>query len=179
MAEKYGAKIIEARTRAKMTQEELAERLGIERERVNRYEHDRAIPKMKMFKKISEILGVQIDYFIGETEPQDKNIWRNPETNPPAVETEVLILYRCNGYLGITTAYYEDGNVFSEDSEWNWTDLSEWGTYDEERDDYRIPKGWWEYRHFNPDDVYNNRVDSPVVGWMPLPPKEVAKNENT
>ena len=26
-----------------------------------------------------------------------------------------------------------------------------------------------------PDDVYNNRVDSPVVGWMPLPPKEVVK----
>lgn len=103
-------------------------------------------------------------------------IWRNPETDPPKVETEVLVLYRneIDGY-GITTAHYEDGNVFSEDSEWNWEDLSDWGTYDEERDDYRIPEGWWEYRHFNPDEVYNNRVDDPVVGWMPLPPKEVAR----
>lgn len=101
-------------------------------------------------------------------------IWRNPETDPPKVETEVLVLYRneIDGY-GITTAHYEDGNVFSEDSEWNWEDLPDWGTYDEERDDYKIPKGWWEYRHFNPDEVYNNQIDRPVVGWMSLPPKEV------
>lgn len=105
----------------------------------------------------------------------DAQYWRNPETDPPKVETEVLVLYRRDDYLGITTAHYEDGNVFSEDSEWNWEDLSDWGTYDEERDDYRIPEGWWEYRHFNPDDVYNNKIDCTVVGWMPLPPKEVKK----
>lgn len=35
-----------------------------------------------------------------------------------------------------------------------------------------------EYRHFNPDEVYNNRIDRPVVGWMPLPPKEVTQNGN-
>lgn len=101
--------------------------------------------------------------------------WRDPDKDPPKVETEVLILYRCNGYMGITTAHYEDGNVFSEDSEWNWEDLPDWGTYDEERDDYRIPEGWWEYRHFNPDDVYNNKIDCPVVGWMPMPPEEITK----
>ena len=102
--------------------------------------------------------------------------WRNPETDPPKVEEDVLILFEtaCGGY-GITTAYYEDGSVFLQDSVWYWEDLPDWGTYDEERDDYKIPKGWWEYRHFNQDDVYNNRVDSPVVGWMPLPPKEVVK----
>nr|DAY65384.1 MAG TPA: hypothetical protein [Caudoviricetes sp.] len=103
--------------------------------------------------------------------------WRDPEKDPPEVETEVLVLYRRNDYLGITTAHYENGNVFSEDSEWNWEDLPYWGTYDEERDDYRIPEGWWEYRHFNPDDVYNNKIDCPVVGWMPMPP-EVLKNDD-
>ena len=103
-------------------------------------------------------------------------VWRDPETDPPKVETEVLILYRndIDGY-GITTAHYEDGSVFLQDSVWYWEDLPDWGTYDEERDDYKIPKGWWEYRHFNPDDVYNNKIDRPVVGWMPLPPKEVKK----
>ena len=104
----------------------------------------------------------------------DAQRWRNPETDPPKVETEVLILYRndIDGY-GITTAHYEDGSVFLQDSVWYWEDLPDWGTYDEERDDYKIPKGWWEYRHFNPDEVYNNQIDRPVVGWMPLPPKEV------
>ena len=102
--------------------------------------------------------------------------WRDPDKDPPKVETEVLILYRneIDGY-GITTAHYEDGNVFLQDREWNWENLPDWGTYDEEQDDYRIPEGWWEYRHFNPDEVYNNRIDRPVVGWMPLPPKGVAK----
>lgn len=105
-------------------------------------------------------------------------VWRNPETDPPKVETEVLILYRneIDGYE-ITTAHYEDGSVFLQDSVWYWEDLPDWGTYDEERDDYKIPKGWWEYRHFNPDDVYNNKIDRPVIGWMPLPP-EVLKNDD-
>ena len=100
--------------------------------------------------------------------------WRNPETDPPKVETKVLVLYlnEIGGY-GITAAHYENGNVFAEDSEWNWKYIPNWGTYDEERDDYKIPKGWWEYRHFNPDDVYNNQIDRPVVGWMLLLPKEV------
>lgn len=102
--------------------------------------------------------------------------WRNPEANPPKVEEDVLILFEtaCGGY-GITTAHYEDGTVLSEKSAFYWEEIFEWGTYDEESDDYFIPKGWWEYRYFNPDDVYNNRVDSPVVGWMPLPPKGGSK----
>jgi hypothetical protein len=103
--------------------------------------------------------------------------WRSPDKDPPKVEEEVLILY-CNsisGY-GITTAHYENGNVLSQNSAFYWEDLWDWGLYDEEQDDYRIPEGWWEYRHFNPDEVFNNRVDYPVVGWMPLPPKEVDQN---
>jgi hypothetical protein len=70
------------------------------------------------------------------------------------------------------------GAFFLQDSVWYWEDLPDWGTYDEEHDDYRIPKGWWEYRHFNLDEVYNNQIDRPVVGWMPLPPKEVTQNGN-
>lgn len=103
--------------------------------------------------------------------------WRSPDKDPPKVEEEVLILY-CNsiGGYGITTAHYENGNVLSQNSAFYWEDLWDYGLYDEEQDDYRIPEGWWEYRHFNPDEVFNNRVDYPVVGWMPLPPKEVDQN---
>ena len=47
------------------------------------------------------------------------SFWRDPDKDPPKVETEVLILYRneIDGY-GITTAHYEDGNVFLQDSEY-------------------------------------------------------------
>jgi hypothetical protein len=102
--------------------------------------------------------------------------WRNPETDPPKVEEEVLIMYQtASGECGITTAHYEDGTLLSQDSIFYWDELAAWGKLDEEHDDYIIPKGWWEYRHFNQDEVYNNRVDYPVVGWMPLPPKEGKK----
>lgn len=102
--------------------------------------------------------------------------WRDPDKDPPKVEEDVLILFEtaCGGY-GITTAHFEDGTVLSKKSVFYWEEIFEWGTYDEESDDYFIPKGWWEYRYFNQDDVYNNNIDRPVVGWMPLPPKGAEK----
>lgn len=173
-----GLKIKNARSEAHVTQAELALRLGVKPQLISQYERGVKKPKIETLEKTANALGVNISYFytMEKQETSAFPAWRNPETDPPKVETEVLVLYRneIDGY-GITTAHYEDGNVFSEDSEWNWEDLPDWGTYDEERDAYRIPEGWWEYRHFNPDEVYNNRVDAPVVGWMPLPPKEVAQ----
>lgn len=59
--------------------------------------------------------------------------------------------------------------MLENDSIWGWEDID--GEYDENEDCYIIPQGWWEYRHFNPDDVYNNLVDAEVLGWMPLPEK--------
>lgn len=178
-AREMGLKIKKARINANVTQAELAHRLGVTAQSISQYERGVKIPKIETLEKIANALGIKISCFYN-LEPQKEQmfpIWRDPNTDPPKVETEVLVLYRRNDYLGITTAHYEDGNVFSEDSEWNWEDLPDWGTYDEERDDYRIPEGWWEYRHFNPDDVYNNKIDCPVVGWMPLPPKEIVEGK--
>ena len=87
----------------------------------------------------------------------------------PVCETEVLICYKYSNReeAHITTAIYEDGTIRENDSIWGWTDID--GEYDEEGDCYIIPQGWWEYRHFNPDEVYNNLVDAEVLAWMPLP----------
>ena len=101
--------------------------------------------------------------------------WRNPETDPPKVETEVLVLVDCGKGYCITTAFYEDGTVSQYESLWQWEDVDDYGIYDEEEDLYRLAKGWWEYRHFTPEDALECPIDKPVVGWMPLPPKEVKK----
>lgn len=90
----------------------------------------------------------------------------------PQVETEVYIVakrkYRDGGVRYITTtAMYEDGTVRENDSCWRWEDIE--GEWDEDEDCYIIPEGWWEDRHYNPDDVYNNAVDDEVIAWMPLP----------
>lgn len=91
----------------------------------------------------------------------------------PNPETEVLILAKRKMigsekfYYIVSTALYEDGTIRENDSCWLWTELD--GKWDEEEDCYIIPEGWWEYRHYNPDEVYNNCVDDEVIAWKPLP----------
>ena len=87
----------------------------------------------------------------------------------PKPETEVMIACNRNGYRFIATAIHEHGTLLTEDSNWNWNDIWEYGCYDEEHDDYIIPEGWWESRCFTPDDVYNCPVDCEVTHWMPMP----------
>ena len=100
--------------------------------------------------------------------------WISVEERLPEPETEVVILALRKNFKIMTTAMYEDGTVSTDDSIWNWYDID--FNYDEENDQYLIPKGWWEYRHYNPDDVYNNCIDDTITHWIPLPeaPKEAA-----
>ena len=100
------------------------------------------------------------------------NEWISVKDRFPEPETEVIILADCRGNKVITTAMYEDGSMSEEDSEWDWYDIDV--DYDIEKEQYLIAEGWWEYKHYNGDDAYNNAVDDTVTHWMPLPepPKE-------
>ncbi len=100
------------------------------------------------------------------------NGWISCSEQMPPVETEVLILAKRKYKDGdsryiTTTAMYEDGTVLENDSCWYWENID--GAWDEENDCYIIPEGWWECRHYNPDDVYNNAVDDEVIAWQQLP----------
>ena len=103
--------------------------------------------------------------------------WISVKDRMPEPETEVIVLcVTRTGYKQITTAMYEDGTVNADESDWNWTDVD--FDYDKKSGIYYIPKGWWEYKHYNPDDVYNNQIDDTVVSWMPLPkPSEAGETE--
>lgn len=102
--------------------------------------------------------------------------WISVNDDKPKPEEEVIVLierrWEDNVYRFSTTAMYEDGSISTGDSIWCWYDID--FDYDEENDEYLIPEGWWEYRHYNPDDVYNNAITDTVTHWMPLPelPKE-------
>lgn len=102
-----------------------------------------------------------------------KQEWISVEDRLPKAEEEVLVLaIRKTKWMKqavpiITTAMYEDGTVSTDDSDWSWYDMDY--IYDEENDVQYIPEGWWEYRHYNPDDVLNNPIDDTVTHWMPIP----------
>lgn len=121
-----------------------------------------------MYAKLAE--SEEVNRILAEEEKTGG--WIPVTERLPDPETEVLITarrkYKSGGCVDIiTTALYEDGNMLECDSCWDWVDID--GEYDEENDCYIIPEGWWEDRHFNPDEVYNNLVDDEVIAWMPLP----------
>ena len=96
------------------------------------------------------------------------NNWISVKDRLPEPEKEVLIIAKSSsGCREVTTAMYEDGTISVDDSTWYWNDID--FIYDEEKDTYIVPEGWWEWRHYNPDDVYNNCVRDTVTHWMPLP----------
>lgn len=108
------------------------------------------------------------------------NGWIPCSERMPEVETEVLILAKRKYKNGkfkfiITTAMHEDGTIRENDSCWRWDEIE--GEWDEEEDCYILPEGWWENRHYNPDEVYNNIVDDEVIAWMPLPEPHIGRME--
>lgn len=116
--------------------------------------------------------------------------WTPCSERLPECEQEVLICTRKKVYVSrktglewiekpiITPALYEDGTMLEIDSKWRWEDI-DYAGWNEEEDCGIIPEGWWENRHFNPDEVYNNPVDREVIAWMPLPAPYQPKKEVT
>jgi hypothetical protein len=101
--------------------------------------------------------------YIIESQPT-VNQWIPVSERLPECEEEVWIQTEKGT---VTTAMYEDGTMEEDDSVWNWNDIDY--NYDDENDIRYIPEGWWEYKHFAPDDVYNYAVDEKVVAWMSKP----------
>ena len=105
----------------------------------------------------------------------DRPKWIPVSERLPECEQEVLIcterkLVGKDSYIDsiITPAIYEDGTMLEVESMWSWYDI-DFDEWDDTEDCGIIPMGWFENRHFNPDEVYNNPVDRKVVAWMPLP----------
>lgn len=60
------------RDKAGMTQDELAEKVGISRNYVSDLENDRYIPSVKTLSKIAKVLNMNLDFLLKMSEIQDK-----------------------------------------------------------------------------------------------------------
>lgn len=59
-----GNKLAEARKKQNLTQEQLAERLGVTRQAVSRWESDAAYPETDKIVRVAQILEVSCDYLL-------------------------------------------------------------------------------------------------------------------
>lgn len=73
-------KIIYLRKRAEWSQEELAEKMGVSRQSISKWEGAQSIPDMNRLLKLSQIFGVSTDFLLKDE--------LGPEQLTPSVETD-------------------------------------------------------------------------------------------
>lgn len=64
----FGTKLKQARQKAKLSQEQLAEKLSVSRSAVAKWETDKGMPDIDNLKAISQLLDISIDYLLAEDE---------------------------------------------------------------------------------------------------------------
>lgn len=74
----FGAIIKEYRILRKMSQEELAEKIGSKKQVISRYERGERIPKISAGKKIADALGISLSTLMGVEEPEEEIIPPSP-----------------------------------------------------------------------------------------------------
>ena len=100
--DKLAQKIKALRKTRGLTQEQLAEKLGVQRATISNYEIGRRSPHIKELERIAEALGVSLEYFgVGSNEVHDliaraRVVFENPEicpTKKAEVYKEIMRLY--------------------------------------------------------------------------------------
>jgi transcriptional regulator with XRE-family HTH domain len=64
---KYGNRIAQQRDERKLTQEELARKVGITRASLSHYENNRREPDYETIQRIADFFSVSVDYLMGRT----------------------------------------------------------------------------------------------------------------
>ena len=99
----FGTTLAELRKKAgKMTQQQLAEKLGVERGAVANYESKGKLPHLETLLKIADLFGVSLDYLVGRAEADAARLAESltPTTLTPEV-SEALETYYTGKQLKI------------------------------------------------------------------------------
>ena len=69
-----GEKIKEARKQSGLSQEQLAEKIGVSRSAVAKWERDRGLPDVDNLKALSQLLNVSVDYLLDDEKILDEYV---------------------------------------------------------------------------------------------------------
>lgn len=64
----FGKRLLDARKRKGISQDELAKHLGTKGPAIGRYERDEMKPSIEAAAKMAELLDVSLDYLVGKTD---------------------------------------------------------------------------------------------------------------
>lgn len=64
----FGKRLLDARKKKGMSQEELAEKLGTKGPAIGRYERDEMKPSIEAAAKMADILEISLDYLVGNSD---------------------------------------------------------------------------------------------------------------
>ena len=64
-----GKRIMQHRKRLGLTQEQLAERVGVSAQAVSKWENDLSCPDISLLPVLAEIFGITVDELLGKEEP--------------------------------------------------------------------------------------------------------------
>ena len=70
MEETLGKRIVANRKRLGLTQDQLAEQLGVTAQAVSKWENDQSCPDITMLPKLAEIFGISVDALLGCAQPE-------------------------------------------------------------------------------------------------------------
>ena len=83
-----GEKIAQARREKRLTQEELADRLGVSRQAVSKWESGAALPETDKLARLSGLLGVSCDYLLcDDAEEEQENASGRPKQEAQTAQT--------------------------------------------------------------------------------------------
>jgi transcriptional regulator with XRE-family HTH domain len=87
-----GACIREGREKAGMSQEDLAERLGVSRQAVSKWEMGMSVPTLENLKALSEVLGISFEEEAGKEKPNEMGSEGKPKKSPVTVWKVVALV---------------------------------------------------------------------------------------
>lgn len=104
----YGEKIKAKRRELNLSQEDLADKLFVTRQAISKWENDKATPTMTNLRELSEVFGVDMAYFIGESKVDEEEKEKDEAIEEKKSKEKILgeglldiFIYACFCGLGI------------------------------------------------------------------------------
>ena len=92
----FHEKLTELRRKAGLSQEQLADRLGVTRQSVSKWESGAAMPELGKLIALSELFGASIDYLVKENQTSDPRPTGEGDSCSARVEVLLLIIIHKN-----------------------------------------------------------------------------------